>query len=165
MSGMLGKWVLGLVGAALMTCICLMITPEGRVKKVVSLVCGFVLIIALIKPVVGFDYTSFSRNYTQLRLDAENFGQPLDDVNEKLEGTIIEEECASYIVDKGTALGITDLQAAVTANWDDGGYWYPVAANITSDADADLRGKLNDYIETDLGIPPSEITWSNDNEG
>ena len=165
MGGILGKWVLGLAGAALITCICLMITPEGRVKKVTSLVCGFVLILALIKPLVGFDYTSFSKNYAGLRLDAENLGQPLGDVNEKLERTIIEQECSAYIVDKGTALGILNISAEVTAKWSEDGYWYPVSAAITSGADPGAQSKLNGYIESELGISPSEIVWSDGNEG
>ena len=164
MGEVIGKWILGLVGAALVTCICLMVTPEGRVKKVVSLVCGLVLIIALIKPVVGFDYTTFSKNYEDLRVNAENFTEPLGDVNEKLEGTIIEQQCAAYIVDKGTALGIKDLGARVTAKRSDDGYWYPASAKITGRADVITREKLCGYIESELGIAPSGIVWSNNDE-
>jgi hypothetical protein len=154
------SWVIGIACAAMITAIAMTVTPEGSVKKAVALVCGLVVILALIKPIVGFDYTSFSKNMVELRNDAEAFSADVEGVNENLTRLIIEEECAAYILDKGTALGITDLEVIVTAVWSEEGYWYPCKASLKTNADEGMRFKLSRNIEAELGIPPEELTWS-----
>jgi stage III sporulation protein AF len=158
------SWVIGIACAAMITAIAMTVTPEGSVKKAVALVCGLVVILTLIKPIVGFDYTSFSKNMAQYRNDAEAFSSNVESVNENLTRLIIEEECAAYILDKGTALGITDLEVTVTAEWSEEGYWYPSKASLKANADEAMRFQLGRNIEAELGIPPEELTWSMSDE-
>ena len=158
----LGGWVAGLAGAAVITAISMAVTPEGRVKKVVSLVCGFALIIALIGPLTGFDYKGLAGSYSVAKLKAEDFGASLLDTDEKLSILIIEERISAYILDKGTKIGITDLTLEVHLIWSEEGYWYPGSVELFSDADEEKREKLNYYIETELGV--REIVWRSLNE-
>jgi len=153
-------WILGIAGAALITSICMTVTPDGRVKKIVSLVCGLVIILMLINPMIGFDYGIFSQGYAQFRAEAAAFSHEVTAFNEKLTGLIIEEACIAYILDKGAKLGIHDLTADVSARQSAGGYWYPYAARLATAAHQELRDKLSDIIYAELGIPPEELIWS-----
>ena len=164
MGDALRSWILGIVGAAMLAAIAMTITPEGRVKKVVSLTCGVAMIIALVRPVTGFDYTGFAKSLTRLRQNAALFSEDASDTNEKLTGLIIEERCAAYILDKGTLLGINDLAVSVSAKWSTEGYWYPSGATITTSANQEFRDKLSYIIEAELGIPPGELIWRMTNE-
>lgn len=160
MTEALRSWIIGLAGAAMVTAIAMTVTPEGKVKKVVSLICGLLTIVALIKPIAGFDYTGFSKNLALYQKNAESFSSKVDSANEKLTRRIIEDRCATYILDKGKSLGISDLEVAVTASWSKDGYWYPSGASLKTAADKEKRDKLSQSIEAELGIPPKELIWS-----
>jgi hypothetical protein len=153
-------WIIGIAGAAMVTAAALTVTPEGRVKKIISLICGLMMILALIKPLKGFDYTSFSKYLTQYKEDAEAFSGAIESENENLTRRIIEDKCQAYILDKGKSIGITDLDVAVTAELSDDGCWYPSGASLMTDAETAARDKLSQSIEAELGISPEELIWS-----
>jgi len=153
------SWILGIAGAALITSICMTITPDGRVKKIVSLVCGLVIILMLVNPMIGFDYGIFSESYARFRAEAAAFSEAGTDFSENLTGLIIAEASTAYILDKGTKLGMHDLLAEVSARQGGAGYWYPYAARLTTAANQETRDKLGDIIYADLGIPPEELIW------
>ena len=159
MTAALGGWIYGIVAAAMISAITLMISPENKVKRVVSVVCGFMMLISLIKPLRGFDYGSFRQSYASLRDDAGGFSAPLEEVNENLTRRIIEEKYAAYILDKGKALGFTKLEVAVAAGKTDSGYYYPVTVTIETDGDETLKRALAYEIEEGLGVPSEELVW------
>ncbi len=160
MTEALRSWVVGIAGAAMVTAIAMTVTPEGRVKKVVSLVCGLMTVVALIKPVVGFDYGGFSEYLARYKSDAAAFSSDIGDTNENLTRRIIEERCEAYILDKGKSLGLEELKASVQLTWSVDGYWYPCSALLCTNADEDKRQKLSQSIEAELGIPSEELDWS-----
>ena len=67
MMELLKSFVLQLVGAAMLSAAALALTPEGRVKKVVQIVCGFVVMAAFLSIAMDFDYRSLSQNMAQYR--------------------------------------------------------------------------------------------------
>jgi stage III sporulation protein AF len=160
MTEALRSWIVGIAGAAMVTAVAMTVTPEGRVKKVVSLVCGLMTVIALIKPVVGFDYGSFSEYLARYKNEAESFSADIEDTNENLTRRIIEERSEAYILDKGKSLGMTDLDASVQLSWSVDGFWFPSGAALKTNADAEKRQELGRAIEAELGIPSEELNWS-----
>jgi cytochrome c oxidase assembly factor CtaG len=72
MMDMVKSWILQITGAAMLTAAALSLAPAGRVKKVVALVCGLVVIAALISPIRTFDTKSFSKYMAELRSRPEN---------------------------------------------------------------------------------------------
>ena len=160
----LRSWIIGLAGAAMVTAAAMTVTPEGKVKKIVSLICGLMTIIALIKPLAGFDYSSFSKYLSQYKNAADTFSVAMVSENENLTRRIIEDKCQAYILDKGKSLGITDLTVTVTAEWSEDGYWYPSSASLMTNADSEARSKLSQSIEAELGISSEELIWSMKND-
>ena len=163
MTAAIGNWIYGIVAAAMISAVTLMLSPENKAKRVVSVVCGFMILIALIKPLRDFDYGSFKQNYAALRDDAENFSAPLEEVNENLTRRIIEEKYAAYILDKGTALGIPWLEVTVSVGKTDSELYYPDSVTIKTDGDAAQRNSLAYEIEAGLGIPSGELIWGDSN--
>jgi stage III sporulation protein AF len=160
MTEALRSWIVGIAGAAMITAVAMTVTPEGRVKKIVSLVCGLMTVIALVRPIVGFDYRSFSEYLAQHKSEAEAFSSDIDSANENLTRRIIEERCQAYILDKGKSLGITDLEASVQLSWSVDGHWYPCGASLRTNAGEDKRQELGRDIEAELGIPSEGLNWS-----
>lgn len=158
------SWIMGLMGAALVTAVACSAAPEGKAKRVVTLVCGLMTILALMRPVLTFDYGAFAKNLAAYERSAQKQSFVLVQSNEKLTRRIIEERCASYILDKGKSQGIDDLQVTVTAAWSQDGYWYPAKATLRTASEQAKRDSLSRSIVADLGIPPEELSWSMQHE-
>jgi stage III sporulation protein AF len=134
--------------------------PEGSVKKVVRLACGFLIAVALLSPAAGFDYTRFARDISALRAEADGLADGMKETNDRLTALIIEQECAAYIVDKSARLGIDGLKAEVSAEWSVDGYWYPTEARLYARASVSQREEISRYVESELGISPERVIWT-----
>jgi len=167
MSQMLREWVIGLMGAALVSAAATALAPEGRTRRIVQLVCGLAVIVALLAPVKELDLESlaaFSEKYGE---EGRAAAARAADTEEMLLRRIIEQRTEAYILDKGHALGIEDLAVQVTAEKTEEGAWIPKRARLNTRADAFLRQKLQAAIEAELGIAAEELNWSvnDENEG
>ena len=149
----LTSWLRALVGAAVFCALALALCPEGRPKRVV-------LAAALLSPVVELDMQALpealARYGEAARAVAEGAGEEADRLNR----TIIERECAAYILDKADALGISAADAAVTARWSEEGFWYPWESRVSCPEGG--RAALSEAIEAELGIPPERQSWEED---
>lgn len=157
---LLGRWVVGLAGAALCCGLALSLTPRGRVHRVLRLVCGMVMVIALISPLMDIDIGELSVNSAYYRERLGDLQGRTQETSDRLSRTIIEEECAAYILDKAQVIGL-DIQAvSVTAKWGDEGWFYPCEAHITANGGSEeQRGRLAAFIEGELGIERERQYW------
>ncbi len=157
MTAAVAAWVRGLVGAAALCAIALALCPAGRVRRVLNLVCGAVMAVSLLAPVVSFDFAEYSSalaKYSETALDSSADGKI---AAERLNRAIIQDECAAYILDKADALGVAVIQAEVRAEWSEEGYWFPSECSIVATDPA--NSALQNAIEAELGIPPERQTW------
>ena len=153
----LTSWLRALVGAAVFCALALALCPEGRPKRVLRAACGVVMAAALLSPVVELDMQALpealARYGEAARAVAEGAGEEADRLNR----TIIERECAAYILDKADALGISVSGAEVGARWSDEGFWYPWESRVACAEGG--REELSRAIEAELGIPPERQSW------
>lgn len=160
MSALLHNWVLSLTGAALLSAFALAVTPKGRARSAVQLVCGAGMAIALVSPALHFDFEAYSMGLASYREAAAQAASRLEETNDRLSRTIIEEECAAYILDKAQVLGLEVELASVTAKWGDADCWYPYEATLRAGADELGRRYLAEIIQAELGIPPERQHWT-----
>lgn len=137
----------------------LTLVPEGGAKRSLRLICGFVLLYALIS--VGTDDlgSGYSEQLAAYREKAFALTENAEEEKNRMERQIIEAECEAYILDKGTELGISNLEVAVELKWSMDGYWYPVSAEIVSGGTEQQNDRLRQYIEGDLGIDSTQQIW------
>lgn len=164
MGTILKSWLLGIIGAAMLGSAAMWLTPKGTVKKVVRLLCGFVMLAAFMSLGTGFNYKAFSKNLALYKAEAETISEDAGSTAENLRRLIIEQETEAYILDKAEALGTGGLEVRAEAQWSDEGYWYPAAVRIYGDISPELREKLLFQIEKDIGIGGECIIWSTDDE-
>ena len=149
------SWIISLTGTALLTCAAMMLTPEGRAKKAVRIVCGFAMICALLSPLRSFDYGDFAGQVAELRREAEREADALNDADRTVSKLLIQEECEAYIMDKGNAMGLEISHVRVALSWSGEGYWLPVGAELGCARNTALER----VITGDLGVPQEEIVW------
>lgn len=159
MSGALKDWMFSLAGAAIVCSMASALAPEGRWRKITSLVCGMVMIIALISPVKSFSISTYGAELSKYRDAAGKAAEKSEEIGSRLNRTYIEDECEAYILDKAKSLG-AHLTAQVTARWDTGGFWYPYEAKLVSDCSAEDRSRISGIMEAELGIPAERQYWS-----
>lgn len=165
MGTILKNWLLGIIGAAMLGSAAVWLTPDGTVKKILRLLCGFVMLAALISVGTGFDYNSFSKNMARYKSQAEAQAAEAGEAAGNLQRLIIEEETEAYILDKAEKLGAGGLEIAASAEWNSAGYWYPAKVKITGDISSEQQEKLSFQIESDIGIAGENLVWSTDDEG
>ncbi len=162
----LGDWIRGLAGAAVVCGAALTLTPKGKVKNILKVLTGVVLIIALVGPILDRNSTWLSIDMAKYRAQADEIAGDAEKSRTNLSRSIIEEQLNSYILDKAQTLGISDLTVKVVLKWGDESFWYPYEVQLQAKTGIAERNKLSSYIEGELGVPQSRQYWSEaENEG
>ena len=110
---------MGVTGAAVLTALVQAVTPEGGVKQVGKLVCGLVLISAVLAPLGRVEATDFS-----LTPEYDEQRARLQEETEEQMKTIIEQRLAAYSMDKARQLGLHP-EVRVTCAPDEAGAFLP----------------------------------------
>ncbi len=164
MSGFLHNWLYALLGTSIICSVAMALTPAGKQRKVTALVCGVVIICALIAPFKKLDMTQYAKNLELYRARGDELTVKAGEINNELSRTIIEEQSGAYILDKAASFGI-DVSAKVTASRSgDDGSFYPYEADISCENPEEGRKKLAGTIEAELGIPEARQHWSANDE-
>ncbi len=159
MTETLRQWILSLAATGLLTALALQVTPKGRVHKILQLVCGVAMIFALVSPVLELDFSAYSLNLARYREEAAQWETAAEESSSRLTRTIIEAECAAYILDKAQDLGLGLTSVTVTAKWGDVSAWCPDTVYIDTGG-AGKSETLAGIIEAELGIPAERQYWS-----
>ena len=153
MMGAVRSWLLAVIAAALLCAVADALMPSGAVKRVGRLVCGLVLIGAVLSPLAALDLEGNQRWLEEYLASVRNREAELEEtVNGQIK-VIIEQRLSAYIVDKAAQLGLT-CRARVECAAAEDGLYLPVRTEVYGSMTADVQGKLIRVIESDLGVPP-----------
>ena len=156
MTELVRSWLLSLTGAGCVCAAALRLTPEGRVKRVLRMLCALVMAAALFSPLLRGgvlpDYALELSRYRDAAAALTGEGAAL---GRELDRSIIEQRMEAYILDKASALGAPLGGAKVALRWSTEGVWVPVAAELGGPYDTALSA----LIEAELGIARSAQTW------
>lgn len=158
MTEALSLWVRGIIGVSLLSAVALTVTPKGRVYGVLRFICGLATVLVMLQPLLQVDLDSYAENLALYRADYAALSASAQEESGRLERTIIENECAAYILDKANALDVPVQSAAVHARWS-GECWVPYEAAVTVPAGTDAAA-LARAIVSELGIPGERQEWS-----
>ena len=158
MIALIKSWLIGIVCCAVAVAIADNLMPKGAVKRVSKLLCGIILLIATVKPLIDIDFSTLSRYMVEYNNAAGQYSADLSEVNERLSKVIIEEQSAAYILDKATSLDM-DVTAEVEARRGDGELWYPYEATLSGEYTDAQKNELSELIEAELAIPAQRQNW------
>ena len=159
MTDIFSQWLHAVIYTGIVCSIALMLSPDGRVKNALKILCAVAMCAAIVSPLSELDFDAYSKAMARCRLDAEQYADQGEQYS-KIEG-----ECRAYILDKADETGTELAEVTVTAEWSTDGYWYPHEVRIVSGADENQRGKLSDCIQTQLGISVENQDWSDGENG
>ena len=156
----LHSWIVSIISTAIFCTIAISITPKGRVAAAAKLICGMVMILAILTPLIDIDFSEYSKMLTKYSDRAYELTESADEYEDKLNRTFIEDKCAAYILDKANSCGAQLDSVSVSAEWSIEGYWYPVSADIRYNCTDELRRAVSSSIEAELGITKERQTWT-----
>lgn len=142
------QWLLSITAVTLLVALAEALMPQGAVKQVGKVSCGLLLFLMLVKPFASLSpekLAQLGNDWSQaLQEESEVFK---NDYDQQIK-TIIEQELASYIVDKATEAGIL-CEAVVECQLLD--IYTPIFVEIYG-APVDGQDFLTTMIVEDLGV-------------
>lgn len=161
MSDWIRSWILALTGAALVCAAALRLTPEGRVKSVLRMLCALTMAAALFSPLLRDGaLPDYAAELARCRAAAEAAAGQGAALRQELDRGIIEQRMEAYILDKAIALGTPLSGAKVALRWSTEGLWLPESAELTGRRSEALEV----WLEAEMGIPRRAQIWRTDEE-
>lgn len=145
-------WLLSLIAVSLLCASAGALMPKGAVRQVGRLVCGLVMLAAILSPVARLDAAEGWRWLAGYFASVEQRRAGLEETVNNQMKHIIEGEYAAYIVDKAAELGLT-CTAQVECQRSAEGLYLPVRTEVTGMLTEDIRIQLVRTIAEDLGVP------------
>ncbi|MCI8913054.1 MAG: stage III sporulation protein AF [Lawsonibacter sp.] len=145
-------WLLSLIAVSLLCASAGALMPKGAVRQVGRLVCGLVMLAAILSPVARLDAAEGRRWLAGYFASVEQRRAGLEETVNNQMKHIIEGEYAAYIVDKAAELGLT-CTAQVECQRSAEGLYLPVRTEVTGMLTEDIRIQLVRTIAEDLGVP------------
>lgn len=159
MMELLRQWLVGVTCAAMLVALADSITPAGTVRKIGKLVGGLVLLLAILHPLLAFDYSAMAIAMTDYQAAFGAYDVELKETDMDLMKTIIGERAGAYILDKAEQLGLSCQKVVVTCQVGAGDMPYPSAVTIIGVPEGAQRKTLMRQIEADLAIPADRQTY------
>lgn len=154
---------MAVIAVSLLCAVADALMPPGAVRRVGKLVCGLVLLGAVLSPVAGLDVESGRQWLDGYLASVRNREAELTETVESQMKGIIEQEYAAYIVDKAAELGLT-CTARVECELSEDGLYLPVRTEVAGLKTAGGQEKLIRVIEADLGVPAERQFYKEEEE-
>lgn len=163
MMGAVRGWLLAVIAVSLLCAVADALMPPGGVRRVGRLVCGLVLMGAVLSPVAELDVEGGRRWLEDYLASVHSREAELTQTVESQMKVIIEQEYAAYIVDKAAEFGLT-CSARVECRASEEGLYLPVWAEVSGALTESGRARLVQVIREDLGVPEAEQSYIGEEE-
>lgn len=151
----LRTWIASIVAVTLLIAMAESLVPEGTMRRVAGFTGGLVLLLALVRPVLAGGLPDLALETEQWTAAIEEEQASLSRQGEDALASLIAERTASYIWDKGAALGL-EVTARVETRTGEAGLPVPQRVEL----EGPYSQELADYITQELNIPPERQVWN-----
>lgn len=153
--GAVRGWLLTVIAASLICALADALMPQGAVRRVGRLVCGLVMLAAILSPLTELDISGGQRWLEDYLASLENREAELTETVNGQMKVIIEQKYAAYIVDKAAQLGVA-CSVQVECELTEEGLYLPARARVSGALTEGERAQITQIIREDLGVPESE---------
>ncbi len=151
----LRTWLSSIVAVTLLIAMAESLVPEGTMRRVAGFTGGLVLLLALVRPVLAGGLLDLTLETEKWTAAIEEEQASLSRQGEDALAALIAERTASYIWDKGAALGL-EVKANVETRTGEAGLPVPERVEL----EGPYSKELADYITHELNIPPERQVWN-----
>ena len=151
----LRTWLSSIVAVTLLIAMAESLVPEGTMRRVAGFTGGLVLLLALVRPGLAGGLPDLTLETEKWTAAIEEQQASLSRQGEDALAALIAERTASYIWDKGAALGL-EVKANVETRTGEAGLPVPERVEL----EGPYSKELADYITHELNIPPERQVWN-----
>ena len=151
----LRTWLSSIVAVTLLIAMAESLVPEGTMRRVAGFTGGLVLLLALVRPVLAGGLPDLTLETEKWTAAIEEEQASLSRQGEDALAALIAERTASYIWDKGAALGL-EVKANVETRTGEAGLPVPQRVELEGPYSKELAA----YITHELNIPPERQVWN-----
>ena len=148
-----------LLGLSFFSGAVLWLCPEGGARRALKLLCTAALAAAVLSPIRELDYDLLSLEQARFSSAEAEITSRAAETQESLTKMLLQENCESYIIDRGRELGLTIQTVAVELRKGSDGEWLPWSVDITTDGGESQLKELCKLIADALGIPAERQVW------
>ena len=152
MIALIRNWLIAVTCAALIAAVAQAAMPEGAIKQVGKLLCGMVILLAVVRPAMGVQISDAVGSLRQMQNQTRQQRTQLEESSGAMLKSLIERESSAYISDKAAEIEI-HCQVQVSCHPGQGGTWVPWTVQITGDLNQIQRSALARIIQQELDIP------------
>ena len=157
------SWLLSVIAVCLLCALADALMPRGPVKKAGRLVCGLVLLCAMLAPLPGLQLETGQAWLEDYFAGLEQQKQNLKETADAGTKGIIEEQYSAYIVDKAKELDLV-CQVRVTCRTEADGLTVPDGVEVAGRFSDEEQSRLTRIIEEELLVPPERQTYYSEEE-
>lgn len=128
------------------------IAPESPVKTVMAILSSLILMLVILEPVATLDMSAYAASMAKYHEMEKRLSAEGEEMNERLNRMVIEEEYRAYIRDKAKEQGIDLEDIRLEMSWNTDGYWMPTGAELYLGGGGENMPRLGSIIESELGI-------------
>ena len=140
----------------------LQLTPEGSVRRILQVLVTAILLIQLLSGIRSLDRDLLGREIGRLRENEQRFRLEAQDVRERMDRLVIEEELRTYIQNKAGQKGLTLTDIQMELHWETEGCWIPTGLTLRGSGNGDAVSELIAELEAELGVPRERQRWIED---
>ena len=151
----LRQYVISVVAGAILCGIALRLVPKGALSQIMKLLCGLILTLCVLRPMVKAELLNSIRFDGSFFDDAVSTAALGEEYSARAIRDIIKSETEAYILDKARSLGAKIL-AEVSLTTDG----VPAGVRVTGSLSPYAKAALADYISRELGISKENQVWT-----
>lgn len=151
------SYLLRLTVAAFFSALVLTLIPNGLSKRAATLVCGLIMLLLALSPLVQLDEQALAAAISRIELEQEQTRTGVELRNRELVAQIISARVQAYILDKAAEMGM-QLEVEITMNTD-ASTPYPEAVTLRGEATPAQRQKLGTYLYESYALVPERQVW------
>lgn len=150
-------YILSMIAAAVLSAIVkAFVDNKTATGKLIGLLCGVVLVISIVNPMVNIKFYNLSAYFRSISADAEGYIRDGTDAAEKSVADIIKSRTEAYILDKADQMGL-DISVEVELDGNNG--HIPAGVIIKGKVSPYAREIMRDFLQDDLGIAKENQQW------
>lgn len=154
----LKDWLMSLIAVSVLCAAADSLMPSGSVKQVGKLVCGLVLLCAMLRPVSALREISITQVLEGYTAQLHRQEEQLEQQTRQTRKTVIEEHFASYITDKAAQLGVV-CKVEVDCVMQEDGLYLPESVRLWGDFTDVQQSRLSELIGVELDVPTRRQTY------
>ena len=153
----LGRYVVSVTASAMICAVVMSLGGSGGKKALLQLICGLLLAVTVLRPVAQVNLEALLEIPGTFTQGAQGAAQSGEKMAREAMVDIIKSETEAYILDKAAGL---NAAIAVEVSMEEEGTPVPVGATLSGEASPYARKRLEQILQTELGIPKENQRWT-----